>query len=250
MARHQEMIFGLHAVRHALEHNPETILGIWIQDSKRSGPAIDEIVRLSQACSVKVDYVPRPTLDKHTGNAVHQGIAARRKADNYGEQTGLDTLLSNPGHGLQLFLVLDGIQDPHNLGACLRTANAAGVDALILPKDRAVSVTPVVRKVASGAAENTPVITVTNLSRTLRQLKGAGIWIVGTDDKAGQSIYDVDLKVPLAVILGAEGQGLRENTRKNCDFLVSLPMKGIVESLNVSVATGICLYEVLRQRRT
>jgi 23S rRNA (guanosine2251-2'-O)-methyltransferase len=160
----------------------------------------------------------------------------------------LATLLANPAPDM-LLLVLDGVQDPHNLGACLRTANAAGVNAVILPRDRAVAVTPAVRKVAAGAAEITPVITVTNLARSLRELREAGVWTVGTDDKADQSLYDINLKMPLAMVLGAEGEGLRENTRKHCDFLVSLPMRGIVESLNVSVATGVCLYEVLRQRK-
>jgi 23S rRNA (guanosine2251-2'-O)-methyltransferase len=252
MVKDQEIIFGLHTVRHALEQHPESILGVWIQDNKRSSPQMEGILRLAQVFSISVEYPGRAMLDQHSGHAAHQGVIARRRpGGSAGMKMDLGTLLmEGRSSGMFLFLVLDGIQDPHNLGACLRTANAAGVDAVILPKDRAVAVTPAARKVASGAAENTPVISVTNLARTLRELKQAGIWTVGTDDKAEQSLYDVDLNVPLAIVLGAEGQGMRENTRKHCDFLVCLPMLGIVESLNVSVATGICLYEALRQRKT
>jgi 23S rRNA (guanosine2251-2'-O)-methyltransferase len=250
MAKEHELIYGLHAVRHALEQHPESILSVWIQDSKKSGAAIDNIIALSRQAGVHIDYLPRATLDKHTEAAQHQGVVLKRRKDSPGLETDLATLLENADGKARLFLVLDGIQDPQNLGACLRTANAAGVDAVILPRDKAAAITPVVRKVASGAAEHTPVFSVTNLARTLREMQEAGIWIVGTDGDAAQSIFDLDLKVPIAIVLGAEGHGLRLNTRNNCDYLARLPMHGIVESLNVSVATGICLYEVLRQRNS
>jgi 23S rRNA (guanosine2251-2'-O)-methyltransferase len=151
--------------------------------------------------------------------------------------------------GKALFLVLDGVQDPHNLGACLRTADAVGVRAVILPKDRAVGLNETVRKVACGAAENTPVIHVTNLSRALREMQDAGIWVIGTVDEAENTIYEEDLTSPIALVMGSEGQGLRQNTRKHCDKLVNIPMAGVVESLNVSVAAGVCLYEARRQRQ-
>lgn len=145
-------------------------------------------------------------------------------------------------------LILDNVQDPHNLGACLRSADAAGVDAVIIPKDRSVGMTPTVQHIAAGAAENIPLITVTNLARTLGELKKMGVWLVGTAEEADQIIYDIDLNCPVAIVMGAEGKGLRRLTRENCDFLAKLPMSGTVECLNVSVATGICLFEVVRQR--
>jgi 23S rRNA (guanosine2251-2'-O)-methyltransferase len=160
----------------------------------------------------------------------------------------LDDILDRNKDTLPLFLVLDGIQDPQNLGACIRTANAAGVDAVIIPRDKSVAVTSTVRKVASGGVENTPVITVTNLARAINRLQTAGIWIVGTDNNADKTLYELDLAIPLAIVMGAEGKGLRRNTREHCDYLASLPMHGMVESLNVSVAAGVCLYETLRQR--
>ena len=151
-------------------------------------------------------------------------------------------------HEPPFLLVLDGVQDPHNLGACLRSADAAGVHAVVAPKDRSVSLTETVRKIACGAAENLPFVTVTNLARTLKHLKEAGLWLVGTADESEQSLYDIDLTGPLALVMGAEGKGLRRLTRVTCDFLVHIPMAGTVECLNVSVATGVCLFEAVRQR--
>ncbi len=249
MARESEIIYGIHAVRHALQNRPESILEIWLQDGKNTGHEISQITRLIDQVALNSNYVPRATLDRLTGNAVHQGVAVRCRTGHTEMPTDLNDVLSMTSESPRLLLVLDGVQDPHNLGACLRTANAAGVDAVILPKDRAVAITPVVRKVACGAAETTPVITVTNISRTLRELQQAGIWVVGTDDKAEKNIYDLDLKMSVAIVLGAEGEGMRSNTRNHCDYLVSLPMQGTVESLNVSVAAGICLYEAVRQRK-
>ena len=172
----------------------------------------------------------------------------RRKVTSIDNKIDLASVLEIDDGTKALFLVLDGIQDPHNLGACLRTADAVGVRAVILPKDRAVGLNETVRKVACGAAENTPVIHVTNLSRSLREMQDAGVWIIGTADEAENTIYEEDLTLPIALVMGSEGQGLRQNTRKHCDKLVNIPMAGVVESLNVSVAAGVCLYEAQRQR--
>jgi 23S rRNA (guanosine2251-2'-O)-methyltransferase len=186
-------------------------------------------------------------LDKLAGGGKHQGIVAQCQMPQPLNESTLDPMLEYPDHPL-LFLVLDGVQDPHNLGACLRTADAAGVDAVIIPRDRAVSLTSTVIKVASGAAYTVPVISVTNLSRTMRYMQDAGVWFVGTDGASSQSLYELELTGSIAIVMGAEGSGLRRLTKEVCDYLVNLPMAGSVESLNVSVATGVCLYEVVRQR--
>ncbi len=178
-------------------------------------------------------------VHKHTDFAVD--VAMRNEEDLFN----LIERLEQP----PFLLILDGVQDPHNLGACLRSADAAGIQAVVVPKDRSVSLTDTVRRIACGAAENVPFITVTNLVRTLKQLKTAGLWLVGTADQAEQSLYDIDLKGPLALVVGAEGKGLRRLTREACDFLIHIPMAGSVECLNVSVATGVCLFEAVRQRR-
>ena len=250
MAKDTEIIYGTHAVRHALQQRSDSILELWVQDGRQSGRELNQIISLAEQQFLHLVKVPKSTLDRVTANAVHQGVAIRLRTENIDLPADIDSVLEATTDRPRLFLVLDGIQDPHNLGACLRTANAAGVDAVILPKDRAVAITPVVRKVASGAAESTPVITVTNISRTLRDLQAAGVWIVGTEDKADKTLYELDLSISIAFVLGAEGEGIRSNTRNHCDFLVKLPMQGTVESLNVSVATGICLYETVRQRRS
>lgn len=242
-----EIIYGLHTVRHALEQMPENILELLIQKDKKSSREFENILDLAKNAGVSIQKVTRDYLDKNTNSALHQGIAVKRKMDGKEAKFDLDTLLENREAAL-LFLVLEGLQDPHNLGACLRTANAVGVDAVILPKDRSVAINATVSKVASGAAENTPVITVSNIARTLRKLQDVGVWIVGTAADVETSLYDIDLTVSTAIIMGSEGKGLRQNTREHCDHLVKLPMHGVVESLNVSVATGVCLYEVLRQR--
>jgi len=189
-------------------------------------------------------------LDRLAGHERHQGVCAQVQGSGVLGEGALDELLdqTNGASGPPLLLVLDGVQDPHNLGACLRTADAVGVTAVIVPRDRAAGLSPTVRKVASGAAETVPLIQVVNLARTLRWLKERNIWIVGTDDQAPQSLHQASLTGPLAVVLGAEGPGLRRLTKEHCDTLVGIPMRGVVESLNVSVATGVVLYEVLRQR--
>lgn len=243
-----DIVYGLHTVRHALGHSRGDVLEIWIQNNRQSAQAIREILHLAGACPAS--YVTRQFLDQLTGHARHQGIAIRKSTPAEGRPASdLKSRLSIDSDTLPLYLVLDGVQDPHNLGACLRTAEAAGVKAVIVPRDRAAGLTPVVSKVSSGAAEVIPIIRVTNLARSLREMKSAGIWIIGAAGEAKISIFEVDMNRPLALVLGAESRGLRQNTRKQCDMLASIPMAGVVESLNVSVAASVCLYEAVRQRR-
>lgn len=240
-----EIVYGLHAVRHALGMALPAVLEIWVQDNKKESRSIAQLI--AAAGDIPVQFVPKRTLDRLAQYGRHQGIVIRKKREKKAIPD-LDALLRDAHASLPLFLVLDGIQDPHNLGACLRTADAAGVQAVIHPKDRAAGLGATVSKVASGAAEHVPVIAVTNLARILKQMQAAGVWVIGTADDAQTSIYQADLNRPLALVMGAEGQGLRENTRKHCDLLVHIPMAGHVESLNVSVAAGVCLYEAVRQR--
>ena len=250
MAKQIDKIYGVHAVRHALSHHQGEALSLQVQKNKKESAVLAEILKSAEEQGCQIEYVAKDTLDRLTSNAVHQGILLNRKTHAVEKGTDLDSFLDRGGDAVSLILVLDGIQDPHNLGACLRTANAAGVDAVILPRDKSARINATVHKVASGAAEDTTILTVTNLSRALVRLRDEGFWLIGTDSAVSESIYDLDLTMRVAIILGSEGKGLRSNTRKKCDYLVSLPMHGIVESLNVSVATGICLYEVLRQRQS
>lgn len=252
MSKQSEITCGVHAVRHALKNAAVNVLEMWVLDSKKtarkSGKAIAEILELAENAHVTVQFVANKTLDKLTHQANHQGVVIRRKVTMTDSKIDLASVLAIEDGEKALFLVLDGVQDPHNLGACLRTADAVGVRAVILPRDRAVGLNETVRKVACGAAENTPVIHVTNLSRALREMQDAGIWVIGTADEAENTIYEEDLTSSFALVMGSEGQGLRQNTRKHCDKLVNIPMAGVVESLNVSVAAGVCLYEARRQR--
>ena len=252
MSKQSEITCGVHAVRHALKNAAVNVLEMWVLDSKKtsrkSGKAIAEILELAENAHVTVQFVANKTLDKLTHQANHQGVVIRRKVTTTDSKIDLASVLAIEDGEKALFLVLDGVQDPHNLGACLRTADAVGVRAVILPRDRAVGLNETVRKVACGAAENTPVIHVTNLSRALREMQDAGIWVIGTADEAENTIYEEDLTSSFALVMGSEGQGLRQNTRKHCDKLVNIPMAGVVESLNVSVAAGVCLYEARRQR--
>ena len=242
-----EIIYGLHTVRHALEQLPENIIEIFVDKSKGSNSDIERMLELANAAKIQVQKVSREYLDKQSGAALHQGVVVKQRSSKKSNDGDLDTLLTKDDEAL-LFLVLDGVQDPQNLGACLRSANAAGVDAVLLSKDRSAVVNATVSKVASGAAENTLIITVSNIARTLRKLQEVGVWIVGTSVDVKKSLYELDLTVSTAIVMGSEGKGLRQNTREHCDHLVKLPMQGVVESLNVSVASGVCLYEVLRQR--
>ncbi len=253
MSKQTDITCGTHAVRHALNNElngaSADILEIWVQENKKTSKPVAEILAIAKNTQTSVQFVAVKTLDKITHQANHQGVAIRRKVSTTDVKMDLKSVLDIDDGTKPLFLVLDGVQDPHNLGACLRTADAVGVRAVILPKDRAVGVNETVRKVASGAAENTPVIYVTNLSRALKEMQDAGVWIIGTADTAENSIFEEDLTSPTALVMGSEGQGLRQNTRTHCDKLVNIPMSGVVESLNVSVAAGVCLYEARRQRQ-
>ncbi len=240
-----ERIYGLHAVRAVLARDPARVVQAILTD-RRDDRRIAEIEALARAAGVSVRRVDAQALSKLAGEGVHQGVVAEvRPMPPWVED---DLLAALREARTPLVLALDGVQDPHNLGACLRTADACGVLAVIVPKDRAAQVNATVRKVAAGAAETTPVVAVTNLSRSLKLLKEAGLWVVGAAGEADQLASAADLTGPLVLVMGAEGSGLRELTRKNCDFLVRLPQLGAVESLNVSVATGMLLYEAIRQR--
>jgi len=252
MSKQSEITCGIHAVRHALKNAAADVLEMWVLENKRPAKGISEILELAKNAHVTVQFVANKTLDKLThqshNQTNHQGVVIRRKVTGKESKIDLASVLEMDDGEKGLFLVLDGVQDPHNLGACLRTADAVGVRAVILPKDRAVGVNETVRKVACGAAENTAVIHVTNLSRALREMQDAGVWVIGTADDTENTIYEEDLTSSIALVMGSEGQGLRQNTRKHCDKLVNIPMAGVVESLNVSVAAGVCLYEARRQR--
>jgi 23S rRNA (guanosine2251-2'-O)-methyltransferase len=243
-----EIVYGLHAVRTLLARDPQRVARVYLQTGRHDARA-DEIERLAHAAGRVVERVDAKQLQARLGEAVHQGVVAEvAPLAAWGEDDLLATVTSTPD---ALLLALDGVQDPHNLGACLRTADACGVLALIVPRDRAAPLNATARKVAAGAAETTPVVTVTNLARTLGLLKGAGLWIVGADaaDTAGaQPAHEIDLTGGRVLVMGAEGAGLRQLTRRHCDWLARLPSLGAVESLNVSVATGMLLYEALRQR--
>jgi 23S rRNA (guanosine2251-2'-O)-methyltransferase len=243
----RQPIAGLHSVRTALKHGAAGVRELLVDGQRRDG-RMRELLEAAQNAGVKVRRVAKEELDRLLPGVNHQGVVAWAEVPAAQDEGALRHLLE----GLEVppfLLALDGVQDPHNLGACLRTAEAAGVHAVIAPKDRCCGLTPAACKVACGAAERVPFIQVTNLVRTLDWLRNEiGVWTVGAAGEAEQSLYQADLKGPLALVLGAEEDGLRRLTRESCDLLVRLPMLGSVESLNVSVATGICLYEALRQR--
>jgi len=240
-------IAGIHSVRAALKHGGGDVLEVWLENRGRDR-RLAEVAELAQRAGVVVRRVMRDELDGTAAGAHHQGVLAWVRTPAARGEADLGTILDHT-RGPPLLLILDGVQDPHNLGACLRTADAASVQALIAPKDKAVGLTVVACKVASGAARIVPYIRVTNLARTMARLKERGIRLIGTAGEAGADLFETDLTGPLALVLGGEGKGLRRLTRERCDLLVRLPMLGTVESLNVSVAAGICLYEALRQRR-
>ncbi|MGH8248737.1 MAG: 23S rRNA (guanosine(2251)-2'-O)-methyltransferase RlmB [Gammaproteobacteria bacterium] len=229
-----------------MKASPDSALELRVQEGKPGTASMKPIVEAAGRLGLPIRVVSRRDLDLATGFGRHQGVALMRKAGPT-IPSDLESLLSRAGAPL-LLLVLDSVQDPHNLGACIRSADAAGADAVIIPKDRASPLNATVRKVASGAAEHIPVFAVTNLARTLRQLKDAGVWVIGTADDAGETLFAADLTAPTAFVIGGEGKGIRHNIRGQCDRLVAVPMRGAVESLNVSVAAGVCLYEALRQR--
>lgn len=241
-------VYGIHAVSAALKRSG-AVAEILIAEDGRLNPRLTKLLDQARNMGVKIRKVKREALDDAAQGERHQGIVAVLSGSEMPVVAGdLEDLLEVLDHP-PLLLVLDGVQDPHNLGACLRSADAAGVDAVIVPKDKAVGLTPVVRKVACGAAESVPFFQVTNLARTLRDLQERGIWLIGAAGEAEKSLYQADLSGPLALVMGAEEQGMRRLTREHCDLLVSIPMAGSVSSLNVSVATGVCLFEAVRQRR-
>jgi 23S rRNA (guanosine2251-2'-O)-methyltransferase len=240
-----ESIYGVHAVRALLLRRPERALRLKLA-AGRDDARLREIVELATRHGVAIERSDARALKQLLGDAVHQGIVAEVASLPPWTEDDLLTSLANAHE--PLVLALDGVQDPHNLGACLRTADACGALAVVVPKDRAAQLTPAVRKVAAGAAETTPVVAVTNLVRCLGLLKQAGMWVVGAEAQADRRPQDVDLRTGSVLVLGAEGAGLRKLTRQNCDFVVRLPLLGAVESLNVSVAAGMLLYEALRQR--
>jgi len=248
MSAPEDLILGWHAVLAALKQRPDRVEAVWFAAERRASGASRDLMELARTAHVKFHRVPRAKLDKLAAGARHQGIVARVKAEMVRGDKELAEFLANLPEK-PLLLVLDGVQDPHNLGACLRSADAAGAHAVVIPRDGAVSVTAAARKVAAGAAETLPVFRVTNLTRALKQLKESGVWLVGASPDADEDLFSADLRGPLALVLGGEGKGLRRLTREACDRLVRIPMAGAVESLNVSVAAGVCLFEAVRQHQ-
>jgi len=250
-----KVLFGFHALGVRLKTAPNSIIEIYFEPTRRDARMRQFLDKAGEA-GIKLIESDGARLSKMCGGHGHQGVAARVQA--IAQVHSLDELLEDleaanldlpvEQRTQPLILVLDGVTDPHNLGACLRVADGAGAHAVIAPKDHAAGINATVAKVASGAAETVPYFMVTNLARTLNELKERNIWIIGTSDTAPNTLYQADLKGPVALVLGAEGAGMRQLTAKTCDALVSIPMKGAVESLNVSVASGVCLYEALRQR--
>lgn len=241
--REPRVVFGFHAVLARLRADPSSVVEVFLDETRHDARARD-LASLAERTGVRLLRVPTKRLDGFYGGGRHQGVVARVEVKRAGDT--LDDILE--GVEKPLLLVLDGVTDPHNLGACLRVANAAGAHAVVAPRDRAAGITPAVSKVASGAAESTPYFMVTNLARTLSELKERNIWVVGADERAGETLYEARLPDAIAWVLGAEGEGMRRLTRESCDLLVRIPMHGEVESLNVSVSAGVCLFESLRRR--
>ena len=249
MSKQNDIVLGIHAVQALIELSPERFIEMWVlkgRDDERMAP----IINLARKYKIPVQFVHRKVLDEKGAGEQHQGVIARITPNKQYNENDLDEIITQTEQQnvAPFLLILDGVTDPHNLGACLRNADAAGVQAIIVPKDKAAKITSTVRKVAVGAAETVPLVQVTNLARTMKHLQQLGVWIVGTAGETDSSLYDVKLTGPLALVMGAEGKGMRRLTRENCDQLVKLPMAGAVSSLNVSVATGICLFEIVRQR--
>jgi 23S rRNA (guanosine2251-2'-O)-methyltransferase len=241
--RPARILVGFHAVLARLRADPASVIEILVDESRHNGRLAD-VLRVAEAAGVRILRVPGKRLDGFYGGGRHQGIVAR--VESRDERASLDDVLDRLAEPA-LLLVLDGVTDPHNLGACLRVADAAGAHAVVVPKDRSAGLSPIVTKVASGAAETVPFLTVTNLARTLDALKERGVWVVGTVADGPAELHKADLPEAVAWVLGSEGEGLRRLTRERCDLLVRIPMHGQVESLNVSVAAGLCLYESRRR---
>ncbi len=240
-----EFIYGIHAVKAVLEREPERFIEAFVLKGRQDDRLLP-ILNDLQVMGVSIQQMGRKALDDKSHGANHQGVIARVKPAKPLTEQDLEEILAQ--HESPLLLVLDGVTDPHNLGACLRNADAAGVAAVIVPKDKSAPMTATVSKVACGAAETVPLVRVTNLARTMRALQEKNIWFVGTAGEATHDIYDAKLTGPLAIVMGAEGDGMRRLTRETCDDLIKIPMAGSVSSLNVSVASGICLFEAVRQR--
>lgn len=241
-----ELLYGIHSIEAALNHDPQNVIELYFEVDSHN-PRIKELSDRARDLGLKPHARDKAALDRMTGGARHQGAVARYRAPPPRAEGELPALIEQAGRDA-LLLVLDGITDPHNLGACLRSAEAAGVTAVIAPKDKAAGITPTVRRASSGAADRVAFFAVTNLARTLKTIKQQGVWLVGLAGEATQNLYTIDLKGPIAIVMGSEGEGMRRLTGEACDFLAKIPMRGDVESLNVSVATGVVLFEALRQR--
>jgi 23S rRNA (guanosine2251-2'-O)-methyltransferase len=241
-----ELIFGLHAVEAVIQRAPERFIEVYALKG-RQDDRIVSIINAARQHGISVQFMARKVLDNKAEDERHQGIMAKVKPAEQMDESDLALLLEQSKKP-PFILILDGVTDPHNLGACMRSADAAGVSAIVVPKDNASKITATVQKVACGAADTVPFIQVTNLARTMRSLQDAGIWIIGTAGETEQTLYQTEFKGPIALAMGAEGSGLRRLTKEHCDELIKIPMAGTVSSLNVSVATGICLFEVIRQR--
>ncbi|MCL9776350.1 23S rRNA (guanosine(2251)-2'-O)-methyltransferase RlmB [Vibrio methylphosphonaticus] len=240
-----EFIYGIHAVKAVLEKDPARFIEAFVLKGRQDDRLLPLLNELGQiGCSIQ--QMGRKVLDDKASGANHQGIIAKVKPAKQLNENDLETILAS--HEQPLFLILDGVTDPHNLGACLRNADAAGVAAVIVPKDKSAPLTATVSKVACGAAETVPLVRVTNLARTMRAMQEHGVWIAGTAGEATHDVYQAKLTGPLAIVMGAEGDGMRRLTRETCDDLIKIPMAGSVSSLNVSVASGVCLFEAVRQR--
>jgi 23S rRNA (guanosine2251-2'-O)-methyltransferase len=239
-------VFGVHAAQSALDYSPKKVNQAWV-DQKRQDERVQSLVKGLKKRNISIEKADRKKLDNLAKGGNHQGIVLEVEMPAVRSESDLKSVVTT-SEQMPFWLILDHVQDPHNLGACLRTADAAGVQGIIVTKDQAVGITPAVCKVASGAAETVPVYQVTNLSRTIAWLKEQGIWIAGAAGEAEQDIYAMDVNMPLALVMGAEEKGMRRLTREQCDFLVKIPMQGSVDSLNVSVAAGVLIYEIYRQR--
>ncbi len=241
-----ERLIGIHPIESVLDRCPEQLRRLVVAEGTKNPRAL-KIEQRAQRLGIPLERRPRSALDRDSGGQRHQDVIAEFEPANLHGEKVLDELLDGLPEPA-LVLVLDGVQDPHNLGACLRTAEAAGVGLVVLTRDGSAGLTPVARRAAAGAAEVLPILQATNLARVLRRMKERGLWLAGTSDRSEQDLYQADLAGPLALVMGSEGQGMRRLTAELCDYLVRIPMQGSVSSLNVSVATGVCLFEVIRQR--
>ena len=244
----KQILVGFHAVQARLRVDPESLKSVYFDPSRRDRRMGDFLKQAEEVLGDRLHAADAERLHKLAGHDRHQGVVALAQKMTIA-RTITEVIEDVEGAKEKpLFLILDGVTDPHNFGACLRVADGAGVDAVVIPKDRSASINATVSKVSSGASEVMPVITVTNLVRSMKEMQESGVWIIGTDDEAEKSIYDIDLTGSIAIVMGAEGEGMRRLTKETCDELVHIPMQGVVSSLNVSVASGVCLYEALRQR--